>query len=182
MTRSKSQQRLNELLPLVYEELRVFASRALDREAANISVQTTDLVHEVYLRLSQLREIGWENEQEMLRTAVAVMRRVLVDRGRHRHRLKRKPPGVRVQLDGVGTGGNSPIDSIVDVIDLHEALERLAVFDERKAEIVSLRCFGGLSVEQVAETLDISATTVKREWAVARAWLFRELKHEPTTE
>ncbi len=69
MTRSKSQQRLNELLPLVYEELRVFASRALDREAANISVQTTDLVHEVYLRLSQLREIGWENEQEMLRTA-----------------------------------------------------------------------------------------------------------------
>jgi RNA polymerase sigma factor (TIGR02999 family) len=161
--------------------MRQYASRALDKERANLSVQTTDLVHEVYLRLSQLREIDWNNEQEMLRTAVAVMRRVLVDRGRHRRRQKRQPPGIRVQIDGLGDA-KSTDDSVVDVMDLHVALEQLATFDERKAEVVSLRCFGGLSVEQVAEALDISATTVKREWAVARAWLFRELNNEPTTE
>ncbi|HMO12863.1 MAG TPA: ECF-type sigma factor [Pirellulaceae bacterium] len=181
MTPNQSRRRLDELLPLVYDQMRAYASRALETERANLSVQTTDLVHEVYLRLSQLREIDWENEQEILRTAVAVMRRVLVDRGRHRRRQKRQPTGVRVQLDGLGDG-KSDSDSGVDVLDLHEALERLAAFDERKAEIVSLRCFGGLTVEQVSEALCVSTTTVKREWAVARAWLFRELKHEPTVE
>lgn len=179
MSSSGPRLRLDQLLPLVYDQLRVYASHALEGERAGMTLQTTDLVHEVYLRLSRLEEIRWDDDQQIMRAAVGVMRRILVDHARARKASKRTPPGVRtgVPPDSMVDGASHP--PTPDLLDLDSALRRLAEIDPRKSEIVELRYFGGFQVEEVAGMLGISAPTVKRDWALARAWLFRELGHEP---
>jgi RNA polymerase sigma factor (TIGR02999 family) len=178
--------RLDELLPLVYEQLRAYASRALRDEPKGLTLQTTDLVHEVYLRLSQLREIEWGSDNHVMRASVAVMRRVLVDHARSRRAAKRSAPSATRQIDDMidlpmNTG--NPQYSMDELLDLDWALERLAAVDQRKAEVVELRYFGGFSIAEAAELLEVSHATVKRDWVMAKAWLFREMQrnsaHQP---
>ncbi len=182
MSLTDPKQRLNELLPLVYDQLRAYASRALDDEPAGLTLQTTDLVHEVYLRLSQLREIRWDSENEMMRTSIGIMRRVLVDHARTRRTLKRSAPGLKMsigdQVDDVRDQRNQPAELSLDILELDEALERFSAMDARKAEVVQLRYFGGLAIEEVAKVMEVSPATVKRDWLFAKAWLFRELYGE----
>lgn len=188
MSQSDPRLRLNDLWPLVYDNLRAYASRCLDDEPNGLTLQTTDLVHEVYLRLSELREINWRNDNEIRRASIAVMRRVLVDTARARRAQKRSAPGGKVvigtHIDDVVDGGrNSQGESQVDVLDLDDAIERFIALDPRKAEVVQLRYFGGLSIEEIARLLEVSTATVKRDWIFAKAWLYRELRgseHEET--
>ncbi len=179
MSHSESQLRLNEVLTLVYDQLRAYASRALDREPDGLTIQTTDLVHEVYLRLSQLREIEWEDDQQVLRASVAVMRRILVDHARAKRSLKRSPPGKRLLIDENAISSNSIGATGMDLLDVDDALVKLAKLDSRKSELVELRYFGGLTEQQVADALGVSLATVKRDWKLAKAWLYRELNCEP---
>jgi RNA polymerase sigma factor (TIGR02999 family) len=176
MNQVDSRLRLNDVLGLVYQELRQYASRALYWEAGGITLQTTDLVHEAYLRLSELREIAWEDQRQVMRTAVGVMRRVLIDHARARKAEKRRPPGQRLTIDENSVATNDPKTDPFELLDLHEALERLSALDPRKGAIVELRYFGGLTDQEVADNLGISLATVKRDWTLAKAWLFRELK------
>lgn len=183
MSLSDSKQRLNELLPLVYDQLRAYASRALNDEPLGLTLQTTDLVHEVYLRLSQLREIRWNSDQEMMRTSIGIMRRVLVDHARARRSLKRTAPGQKMvigtHVNDIRDPINGQTDSTLDILELDEALEKFADIDPRKAEVVQMRYFGGLSIDEIAKAMEISPATVKRDWLMAKAWLFRELYGEP---
>lgn len=181
MNSSDPRIRLDEVLALVYEQLRAYASRALDRESDGVTLQTTDLVHEAYLRLSELKEIEWQDDRQVMRAAVGVMRRVLIDHARARRSLKRTPPGSRVFIDENSLMSHEGDASRIDLLDLDAALEKLAALDPRKAEIVELRYFGGFSEQQVAENLHLSLATVKRDWKFAKAWLFRELNTEPRT-
>lgn len=185
MNHSDPQQRLNELLPLVYDQLRDYASRALNDEPNGLTLQTTDLVHEVYLRLSQLREIRWDSDQEMMRTSIGIMRRVLVDHARTRRSLKRTAPGQRLiigaTVDDIRDQKSDESGKGLDLLELDAALEKFAEIDARKAEVVQMRYFGGLSIEEVAKVMEISAATVKRDWLMAKAWLYRELNGESPT-
>jgi RNA polymerase sigma-70 factor, ECF subfamily len=178
MSPNQSRLRLDDLLPLVYTQLREYASRMLNEEKNGISLQTSDLVHEVYLRLSQLEEISWDNDRDVMRAAVGVMRRILVDHARARKAAKRTPTDMRlmIPIESVPDQNSSAMGP--DILDLDEALHRLEAVDRRMAEIVELRYLGGFSVEEVARLLRISAPTVKRDWALAKAWLYRELKDE----
>lgn len=159
----------DRLVALVYEELRRAARHHLRRERPNHTLQTTALVNEVYLRLEGLERMQWRDRAHFFAMAATLMRRVLVDYARERGREKRGG-GVSVTSfddhDGAGPASCS------DVVALDEALAGLAEIDPRQARIVELRFFGGLSVEETADALDISAATVKREWASARAWLY----------
>jgi RNA polymerase sigma factor (TIGR02999 family) len=168
--------RLNDVLKLVYQELREYASRTLYWEAGGITLQTTDLVHEAYLRLSELREIVWDDQRQVLQTAVAVMRRVLIDHARARKAQKRRPPGERLTIDENCVAINDPNTDPFELLALHEALERLTELDSRKGAIVELRYFGGFTDQEVADNLEVSVATVKRDWTLAKAWLLRELK------
>jgi RNA polymerase sigma-70 factor, ECF subfamily len=162
------------LLPVVYEELRRQAARAMRREAGEHTLQATALVHEAYLRLVDQRRVEWRSRAQFFGVAAQMMRRVLVDHARGRLAAKRGGGARRVTLDGQGADAAAP-DADVDVLALHEALERLAVLDPDQARLVELRYFAGLGIEETAEALGVSPATVKREWAVARAWLRREL-------
>lgn len=177
--------RLDELLPLVYDQLRVYASKCLRDEPLGLTLQTTDLVHEVYLRLSQLKEIQWNSDNELLRAAVGVMRRVLVDHARARRSAKRSATGHRLslqdQLEFADSQSGGP-GSVIDLLDLDNALVRLAEVDERKAEVVQMRYFGGFSIEEVAGLLEVSEATVKRDWMLAKAWLYRELHGDSASQ
>lgn len=163
------------LLPMVYEELHRQAARAMRREAGEHTLQATALVHEAYLRLVDQHRIEWRNRAQFMGVAAEVMRRILVDHARTRLAAKRGGGAQRVTLDeeqeaGVADGGPG-----LNVLELHEALERLAGIDPPQARVVELRYFGGLSIEETAEVMHISPATVKREWTIARAWLRREL-------
>jgi RNA polymerase sigma factor (TIGR02999 family) len=167
---------LDKLMPLIYQELRRLAHRYLSRERAGHTLQTTDLVHEAYLRLVDQRRVRWQNRAHFFGIAAQLMRRILVDRARHHRRVKRGGGALIVSLDQAAVVSRQPE---VDLLALDEALTRLADVDERKARIVELRFFGGLSVEETAQFLKISAVTVMREWRMAKAWLHRELSNEP---
>lgn len=167
---------LDKLMPLIYQELRRLAHQYLSRERAGHTLQTTDLVHEAYLRLVDQRRVRWQNRAHFFGIAAQLMRRILVDRARHHRRLKRGGGALIVSLDQAAVVSRQ---TEVDLLALDEALTRLAVVDERKARIVELRFFGGLSVEDTAQFLKISAITVMREWRMAKAWLHRELSNEP---
>ena len=163
---------LEELVPLVYGELRRIAGRYVRRERAGHSLQATALVHEAYIRLLKDEDLTIENRAHFLGIAARSMRQILVEHARARGAEKRGGERQRVTLgEGVAAGG--PVD--VDLLALEEALERLAALNADHARIVELRFFGGLTNEETAAVLDISPATVKRAWAVARAWLFREL-------
>ena len=161
------------LVPLVYEELRRQAQRALRREGEGHTLQATALVHEVWLRLDGQHDARWESRTQFLAVAAQMMRRVLVDHARTRRALKRGGADVLVSLSDAGNAVAAS-DS-VDVLALDEALERLAVMDARKARLVELRYFAGMSIPEAAAALGVSQSTVIREWAVARMWLRREL-------
>jgi RNA polymerase sigma factor (TIGR02999 family) len=162
------------LLPEVYAELRRCAARAMRRESAEHTLQATALVHEAYLRLVDQRRVQWQNRAHFFGIAAQVMRRILVDHARARHAAKRGGGATQLTL-GDGDAAAPAADGALDLLALHDALERLAGLDPEQARLVELRYFGGLSIEETAEALDVSPATVKREWALARAWLRREL-------
>jgi RNA polymerase sigma-70 factor (ECF subfamily) len=167
---------LEALVPLVYGELREQARRALRREGEGHTLQATALVHEAWLRLAGQDRSRWESRSQFFGVAAQVMRRVLVDHARTKHAQKRGGHAVQVSLSDVASVSSVDDDAGgVDVLALDEALTRLAAFDPRKARLVELRYFVGLSIPEAAEALGISQATVGREWAVARLWLRREL-------
>lgn len=172
--RNGNEAAIEKILPVVYDELRRRARHYLRGEASDISIQTSELINEAYLKLVDQRESDWQNRAHFFAVAARVMRNVLVDRARARAGAKRGGGARRVSADEILIA--SP-ERDVNVIDLHEALNTLAELDERKSRIVELRYFGGLSVEETAEVLGISGITVKREWLKAKSWLYQAL-HE----
>jgi RNA polymerase sigma factor (TIGR02999 family) len=165
-----------KLLPLVYQELRRQAARALRGERADHSFRPTDLVHEAYLRLvGQHGE--WRNRRQFFAVAAQMMRRILVDHARARGRAKRAGGWARVPLDEAGELGLYATTD-VDLLALEEALGELAEIDPQRCRLVELRFFAGLSVDDTAEVLGVSPSTVDRDWRVAKAWLFRRLQQE----
>ncbi len=163
---------VDQLLPLVYGELRALAARAMNGQAAGHTLQATALVHEAYLRLMQPADAAWQDRAHFLRVAAKAMRCVLIDHARARGAGKRGGGRRGVPLDEGAALGAEPS---ADVLAIDEALGRLTVLDAAKAEIVELRFFGGLGVEEAARVVGVSPATVKREWRLARAWLHREL-------
>lgn len=174
MSPSPSRIQLDEILPEVYSDLRAIASRALDRERTNHSYQTTELVHEAYVRLAAVNQIDWRDPDHILRAAVGVIRRVLIDYARAKKSKKRTPDGVLHH--GVESELHSPTPNEgIDILELEVALEKLKQLDLRKAEIVELKYFGGQEIDTIGRLIGVSSTTVKREWSLAKAWLLREL-------
>ena len=168
-----------QLLAAIYDELRRQAARAMRREGEH-TLQPTALVHEAYLRLIDQTRVEWRSRAHFFGTAAQMMRRVLVDHARGRHAAKRGGERQQVTLgaaDDAGVGSGDA-DSTVELMALHDALDRLATLDADQARVVELRYFGGLNIEETAEAMDSSPATVKREWAIARAWLRRELAGE----
>jgi RNA polymerase sigma-70 factor (ECF subfamily) len=166
---------MKQLVPLVYEELRRLARRHLAGQRRGHTLQTADLVSEAYLKLVNVKGTGWKNRVHFFAVASRAMRSVLVDYARRRGYAKRGGNPVRVSLSEADQISDQPTAEVVAV---DEALNHLAALDPRKAQIVELRYFGGLSVEEVAHLVDLSPRTVKREWRWARAWLYRELGEE----
>lgn len=165
-----------ELVGDVYDELRRLAARYVQREQAR-SVQATELVHEAYLRLAKEARPQWKNRTHFVAIAAIAMRRLLVERARARHAAKRGGKQVQITLDeGLLAGGNPEEREALDVIALDAVLTKLAALDAQQAQIVELRFFGGLSVEETADAMDLSPATIKRHWAIARAWLLREIE------
>lgn len=165
-------QESEELVARVYDELRALAAAQLRRERPGHTLQATALAHEAYLRLSDQRGVEGFERRQFLALAAKMIRRILVDHARTRDRAKRgggKQPVTLVDALAVTGGGQ------VDLLDLHDALERLATLDARQAKVVELRFFGGLGIREAAAVLGISARTVDNEWRAARAWLGREL-------
>ena len=164
---------MDDLLPLVYGELKRIAARQLRRERPDHTLSATALVHEAWLELSNLDRIRWQNRHHYLALAAQAMRRVLIDHAVARRAQKR---GGGQHVDTLDGDPMLLVESRAEeLLDLDHALERLAVVDERQVRIVECRFFGGMSIEETAEALQLSPATVKREWTLARAWLNREL-------
>ena len=164
------------LLQIIYAELHRQAARAMRREEAAHTLQATALVNEAYLRLIDQTRVEWRNRAHFFGVAAQLMRRILVDHARARLADKRGGGKHALSLGDVDRHQAADDDPGVDVLALHEALEKLATFDPQQTRLVELRYFSGLSIEETAEALGISASTVKREWAIARAWLRREIE------
>jgi RNA polymerase sigma factor (TIGR02999 family) len=163
---------LGQLAPLVESELHRLAQRYLRQERPGHTLQPTALVNEAYLRLLDWKNVDWQNRAHFMGMAATMMRRILVDHARHHSFLKRGGEAIKVSLDAeqIVSSERDP-----DLIALDEALTRLAEIDARKSQVIELRFFGGLSVEEAAEVMKISPRTVKREWSLAQAWLHCEL-------
>jgi RNA polymerase sigma-70 factor (ECF subfamily) len=168
---------LEKLIPLVQPELHRLAHHYMSRERAGHTLQTTAILNEAYLRLVDNTKPLWQGRTHFIAAAAQLMRRIMVDHARERHSLKRGGDALKVTLDEAAlvTGKRSE-----ELLALDEALERLAVQDLRKSQIVELRYFGGLTVEETAEFLTLSQRTVEREWTMAKAWLYRALSGEET--
>ena len=170
------QQALETLMPLVYSELKRLAGSYLRRERPDHTLQSAALVNEAYLRLVNQNEVQWQNKAHFFGIAAQMMRRILVDHARNHKAAKRGAGMPLLELDeAVAQAQNQSIN----LRGLDEALERLAKIDEQQSKIVELRFFGGLSIEDTSMVLGISAATVKRDWAAARAWLYREVSARP---
>ena len=167
---------LDALLPLIYGELRRQADRALRRESSGHTLQPTALVHEAYLRLIDQERVEWQNRSHFFGVAAQLIRRILIDHARSRHAVKRGGGAIQLTLEDGDGQRRSDADDAVDILSLNDALERLTALDPRQGQVVELRYFGGLSIQETAAAMGISVATVKREWAVARAWLRRELE------
>jgi RNA polymerase sigma-70 factor, ECF subfamily len=164
---------VNELLPLVYDELRALAESYLQHERRGQTLQATALVHEAYLKLVKQDEVEWQDRTHFFVLAAQAIRRILVDHARERHRQKRGGAFQRVQLDE--DAALLP-ERDLDLVALDEALAALAQLDARQAQLVELRFFGGLTLQEVADYLGVSLRTVTGDWCMARAWLKRELE------
>jgi RNA polymerase sigma-70 factor (ECF subfamily) len=165
----------DKLVPLVYQELRVLAQRYMRRERPDHTLRPTALVNEAYLRLIDVNRIQWQNRAHFLAFAAQTMRRILVEFARNRHRQKRGGDAIHVTLGDVVEMAE---EKQADLVALSDALTALASFDARMSQIVELRFFGGLSVQETADVLKVSAETVMRDWKTAKVWLLRELSQE----
>jgi RNA polymerase sigma factor (TIGR02999 family) len=164
------------MVETLYPELHRLAAAYMRRERPGQTIQTTALVHEAYLRLARDRDVAWQNRAHFCAIVANAMRQILVERARARHAAKRGGGAERITLiEGMTSAPPDPLDRI-DVLALHEALDRLGEVDAERARLVELRYFGGLTIEEAAEALGLSPATVKRSWALARAWLRRELQ------
>lgn len=162
----------NMLLPLVYEELRRLAAHKMSHELPGQTLQATALVHEAYIRLVSSEDRNWNSRTHFFSAAAEAMRRILIDNARRKHRLKRGGGKEKVDLEDAEIAIET---SSEDIIALDEALTKLARQDKAKADLVKLRYFAGLTLEQSAEILGLSTTTAKRHWTYARAWLYRQI-------
>ena len=162
----------DELLPLVYDELRRIAARYLRRERRDHTLQPTALVHEAYLRLINQRQVDWRNRAQFVGLAAMMMRRVLVNHARERVAARRGGASDRIPLTIVIEEFDQPE---VNVLALHQALDRLHALDARKGRVVELKFFGGLTTAEIGEVMELSHATVEREWSFARAWLYRSI-------
>lgn len=159
----------DKLMPIVYNELRRLAHNFLNKERSD-SIQTTELVHEAFFRLAKQHSVTWQNRSHFFAIASQAMRRVLIDAARERHAVKREAEKIPIEdAPPVGVSVNE------DLILLDAALNELEEFDPPQARIVELRYFGGLTIEETAEVVGVSPATVKREWAIARAWLYQKI-------
>jgi RNA polymerase sigma factor (TIGR02999 family) len=166
---------LEQLVPLVYRELHAIAARKLRRERRDHTLQPTALVHEAYLKLVDQRTGGWKNRGHFFAVAAQAMRRILVDHARAHRAAKRGRDIEKVPIETADRVAAAPT---TDVLALDEALTRLSALDPRQGQVVELRCFGGLTIEETADAVGLSLTTVKEEWRLAKAWLHRELRGE----
>lgn len=166
---------LQRLTPLIYEELRRLAGHYLRQEPSGITLQSTALVHEVYLRMANQDEVDWRGRSHFFGIAARLIRQILVDHARKRNAGKRHSGGPLLALDeNIDFPGNLQLD----LVRLDDALATLAALDQQQSRIVELRFFGGLSIEETSEVVGISPRGVARQWAIARAWLFRELNRD----
>ena len=163
---------LDQLVPLVYKELRRIARNHMARERAGHTLQTTALVNEAYLRLVEQKHVRWQNRAHFLAICAQLMRRILVDYARRRQYQKRGGGALQVTLTEAESLAN---ERAPDLVALDEALTSLAEIDPRRSQVVELRFFGGLSIEETAEVLKVSPTTVERDWTIAKAWLHKTL-------
>jgi RNA polymerase sigma factor (TIGR02999 family) len=167
--KNASREALDKLLPIVYNELRRLAASFLQREHA-VSIQTTELVHEAYFKLTDQKKVDWENRGQFFAIAAQAMRRILIDAARQRKSLKHGAE--KVSLDNALTVS---AEQNQNLLELDDALRELEEFDEQQCRVVELRYFAGLTIEETAEVLKISPATVKREWTIARAWLYQKI-------
>jgi RNA polymerase sigma factor (TIGR02999 family) len=174
---SGNQAALGRLMPLVDRELHRLAHHYMRRENAGHTLQTTALVNEAYLKLIDQRNVHWKNRAHFFALSAELMRRILVDHARSRRYAKRGGGAQRISFDEALVVSH---ERGADLIALDEALDKLTSIDPRKGKVVELRFFGGLSVEETAEALQISAVTVMREWSMAKAWLYNSLSNDPT--
>ena len=174
LDRGRSDKRgLDDMLPVVYEELHRLAAAYLSREGTGHTLQPTALLNEAYLRLVDQRRVDWRNRAQFLGVAANMMRRILVNHARDRAAQKRGGAAQQVSLSRLEAPSGRPD---VDLIALEDALSGLALQDERKSRVVELKFFGGLTTEEIAEVLQISGATVEREWSFARAWLYNAIE------
>lgn len=166
---------LEKLIPLVQPELHRLAHHYMSRERAGHTLQTTALLNEAYLQLTDKTQPRWQNRTHFMAVAAQLMRRIMVDHARARHALKRGAGAIRVTLDETALVTEERAE---ELLALDEALEKLAEFDRRRCEIVEMRYFGGLTVEEIADVLKVHPNTVMRDWRAAKAWLYAELTTE----
>jgi RNA polymerase sigma-70 factor, ECF subfamily len=166
---------LEQLIPLVYRDLRLAARRYMARENSGHVLQTTALIHETYLRLIDVQNVSWQNRSHFLAICAQLMRQILTDYARSRRYQKRSGKALRVKFNEALLAASGPDP---DLVALDEAMKKLAAVDERKSRVVEMKFFGGLSVEETAEVLNVSADTVMRDWKFAKLWLLRELSGE----
>ena len=165
----------DKLMPLVYPELRRIAKKYLSKERPDHTLQSTALVHEAYLRLVDQNEVNWKDRAHFFSLATQIMRHILVDHARARAADKRGGPAAKLPLEDVRL---VPEERSMDLVALDDALQELAKIDPRKGQVVELRFFGGLSVEEIAEVLQVSTKTVARDWNFAKLWLYREVARQ----
>lgn len=175
--RAGDQGALEQLIPLVHEELRRLARRHMAHERVGHTLQATALVNEAYVRLIDVRQVKWQDRTHFFAMSSRLMRRILVDFARSKGYQKRGGGAQKVSFDDALVVAREPGQ---DLVALDDALDALAAFDVRKAQVVEMRFFGGLSVEETAEALHVSVDTVMRDWKLAKAWLLRELKQSST--
>jgi len=164
---------LDQLLPVIYQELRRMADRYLRLENPGHTLQPTALVHEAWLRLIDQTRVNWQNRSQFFGMAAQMMRRILVDHAKTKHREKRGGDAIKLSLDDVI---NLSRERSADLLALDDALEELMRIDERKSHVVELRYFGGFSVEETAQILEVSPETVMRDWKMAKAWLYQQIR------
>lgn len=165
---------LDQLMPLIYEELRLLAAKHLCNERPDHTFQPTELLHELYFKLVDIRQIDWQSRAHFLSMASRCIRRILIDHARSRNRLRRGGDYRRLQLSVVDVSDDS---DVVDFLDLDISLDRLAVDHPRASQVVELRYFGGLSLQEAASVVGVSERTAASDWSFAKAWLKREMRH-----
>ena len=165
---------LDRLMPLVYDELRRIAHRYVQRERNGHTLQTSALVNEVYLRFAGQRKVDWQNRAHFFAVTARTMRHILIDHARRRRYVKHGGEAAQVPLENAA---GMSWQRAAELIELEDALNELARLDLRKSHVVELRYFGGLSLEETAEVLDVSLMTVRRDWRAAKAWLYRRMTH-----